>query len=159
MFTQILDPTGNLFTTWIVALIPVIALLTLLAGLGVSAWLATLIGSVITFLLGLWVWRMPLGDRVKASKKNQRLTCETISPKSEHSSHGFVERIDAAARGSVALTFTDNWGQRMRAIVYRAGRRHGVEAKRFRQCTVRVMIGAELADSHLIRGRDDTQLA
>jgi lactate permease len=66
MFTQILDPTGNLFTTWIVALIPVIALLILLAGLRVSAWLATLIGSVITFLLGLWVWRMPLGDGVKA---------------------------------------------------------------------------------------------
>jgi lactate permease len=66
MFAQILDPTGNLFTTWIVALIPVIALLILLAGLRVSAWLATLIGSVITFLLGLWVWRMPLGDGVKA---------------------------------------------------------------------------------------------
>jgi lactate permease len=45
MFAQILDPTGNLFTTWIVALIPVIALLTLLAGLRVSAWLATLIGQ------------------------------------------------------------------------------------------------------------------
>jgi lactate permease len=53
MFNQILDPTGNLFTTWIVALIPVVALLVLLAGFRVPAWLATLIGSVITFLLGL----------------------------------------------------------------------------------------------------------
>ena len=52
MFTQILNPTGNLFTTWIVALIPVVALLVLLAGFRMPAWLATLIVSVITFLLG-----------------------------------------------------------------------------------------------------------
>jgi len=31
-----------------------------------SAWLAVLIGSVVTFLLGLWVWRMPLGDGLLA---------------------------------------------------------------------------------------------
>ena len=33
MFNQILDPTGNLFLTWLVALIPVVLLLVLLAGL------------------------------------------------------------------------------------------------------------------------------
>jgi lactate permease len=44
MFTQVLDPTGNLFTTWIVALIPVVALLILLPGFRLPAWLATLIG-------------------------------------------------------------------------------------------------------------------
>ena len=32
MFQQILDPTGNLFVTWLVALIPVVLLLVLLAG-------------------------------------------------------------------------------------------------------------------------------
>ena len=37
MFTQILDPTGNLFLTWLVALIPVVLLLFLLAGLRMSA--------------------------------------------------------------------------------------------------------------------------
>jgi lactate permease len=62
MFTQILDPTGNLFVTWLVALIPVLLLLFLLAGLRMSAWLAVLIGSIVTFLLALWVWKMPLGD-------------------------------------------------------------------------------------------------
>ena len=62
MFTQILDPAGNLFVTWIVALIPVIVLLGLLAVFRVSAWLAVLIGSIVTFLLALWVWRMPLAD-------------------------------------------------------------------------------------------------
>ena len=31
MFTQILNPTGNLFVTWLVALVPVLLLLFLLA--------------------------------------------------------------------------------------------------------------------------------
>ena len=66
MFTQILDPLGNLFLTWLVALIPVVLLLVLLAGFRMSAWLAVLIGSIVTFLLGLWVWQMPPGDGVRA---------------------------------------------------------------------------------------------
>jgi lactate permease len=66
MFTQILDPTGNLFLTWLVALVPVVLLLFLLAGLRMSAWLAVLIGSIVTFLLALWVWQMPFGDGVRA---------------------------------------------------------------------------------------------
>src|SRR6202035_284098 len=66
MFTQILDPLGNLFVTWLVALIPVVLLLVLLAGFRLSAWLAVLIGSIVTFLLGLWVWKMPLDDDTRA---------------------------------------------------------------------------------------------
>jgi lactate permease len=66
MFTQILDPTGNLFVTWLVALVPVVLLLVLLAGLRISAWIAVLIGSVVTFLLALFVWKMPLGDGISA---------------------------------------------------------------------------------------------
>ena len=66
MFTQILDPTGNLFVTWLVALIPVVALLFMLAVLRWSAWLATLIGSLITLALGLWVWKMPLDQGIQA---------------------------------------------------------------------------------------------
>ena len=66
MFRQILDPTGNLFVTWIIALIPVAALLFMLAVLRWSAWVATLVGSVITFVLALWPWHMPLGDGVRA---------------------------------------------------------------------------------------------
>jgi lactate permease len=62
MFTQILDPAGNLFITWLVALIPVVVLLVLLAVFRLSAWLAVLIGSIVTFLLALYVWKMPLGD-------------------------------------------------------------------------------------------------
>jgi lactate permease len=66
MFTQILDPTGNLFVTWLVALIPVVLLLFLLAGFRMSAWLAVLIGSIVTFVLGLWVWQMPFEDGLRA---------------------------------------------------------------------------------------------
>jgi lactate permease len=66
MFTQILDPTGNLFVTWLVALVPVVALLFMLAILRLSAWLATLIGSLITLALGLWVWQMPIEQGVQA---------------------------------------------------------------------------------------------
>jgi lactate permease len=66
MFTQILDPTGNLFVTWLVALIPVAALLFMLAGLRWSAWLATLVGSLITLVLGLWIWKMPLDQGIRA---------------------------------------------------------------------------------------------
>jgi len=66
MFTQILDPTGNMFVTWLVALIPVVILLFMLAGLRWSAWLATLIGSLITLALGLWVWQMPLDQGIQA---------------------------------------------------------------------------------------------
>src|SRR6185312_1931203 len=61
-----LDPTGNLFITWLVALIPVAALLFMLAALRWSAWVATLLGSLITLALGLWVWRMPLDDGIRA---------------------------------------------------------------------------------------------
>jgi len=66
MFTQIIDPTGNLFITWLVALIPVAALLFMLAGLRWSAWLATLVGSLITLVLGLALWKMPLDQGVLA---------------------------------------------------------------------------------------------
>jgi len=62
MFTQILNPTGNLFITWLIALIPVVVLLVLLAVFRLTAWLAVLIGSIITFLLALWVWKMPLDE-------------------------------------------------------------------------------------------------
>ncbi len=62
MFSQVIDPLGNLALTCIVALIPVCLLLVLLAVLRVTAWAAVLIGAVVTFLLAVFVWNMPLGD-------------------------------------------------------------------------------------------------
>jgi lactate permease len=66
MFTQILDPTGNLFLSWLVALVPVVLLLILLAVFRLSAWVAVLIGSVVTFVIAAWIWQMPVGDGLRA---------------------------------------------------------------------------------------------
>src|SRR5262252_2294835 len=66
MFTQILDPLGNLELTFLLALVPVVLLLVLLAVLRFPAWLATLIGALATFALGAWVWHMPVGEGLRA---------------------------------------------------------------------------------------------
>ncbi|MBV8909936.1 MAG: L-lactate permease [Gammaproteobacteria bacterium] len=66
MFTQLIDPLGNLTLTCLVALIPVVLLLVMLAVLRMAAWLATLIGSIVTFLLAVWVWKMPGNDGAHA---------------------------------------------------------------------------------------------
>jgi lactate permease len=66
MFTQLIDPLANLGLTCLVALIPVVLLLVLLAVLRWPAWLATLVGSIVTFALAVWVWRMPFADGVRA---------------------------------------------------------------------------------------------
>jgi lactate permease len=60
MFTQVLDPLGNLTLTCLVALVPVVSLLAMLAVFRLPAWLAVVLGSIITFALALWVWHMPL---------------------------------------------------------------------------------------------------
>jgi lactate permease len=59
MFTQLIDPLGNLTLTCLVALVPVVSLLLMLAVWRLPAWLATLLGSVITFALAVWIWKMP----------------------------------------------------------------------------------------------------
>ncbi|HSE13714.1 MAG TPA: L-lactate permease [Rudaea sp.] len=66
MFTQIIDPLGNLTITCLVALIPVVFLLVLLAVFRLPAWLATLLGSVVTFALAVGVWKMPFDDGGRA---------------------------------------------------------------------------------------------
>jgi lactate permease len=66
MFTQIIDPLGNLTVTCLVALVPVVSLLVMLAVWRLPAWLATLLGSAITFLLAAWIWKMPLDNGVRA---------------------------------------------------------------------------------------------
>ncbi|HEV7612869.1 MAG TPA: L-lactate permease [Steroidobacteraceae bacterium] len=66
MFTQLIDPLDNLTLTCLVALVPVVSLLILLAVFRWPAWLATLAGSVITFSLASWVWKMPFDDGAHA---------------------------------------------------------------------------------------------
>jgi lactate permease len=62
MFTQVLDPLGSLTLTCLVALVPVVSLLVLLAAFRWPAWLATLVGSILTFALAAWLWKMPFDD-------------------------------------------------------------------------------------------------
>jgi lactate permease len=66
MFTQEIDPLGNLALTCLVALVPVALLLILLAVFRMSAWLAVLIGSIVTFMLAVSVWHMPLDEGFRA---------------------------------------------------------------------------------------------
>jgi lactate permease len=66
MFTQLIDPLGNLTLTCLVALIPVVLLLALLAVFRLPAWLATLIGSIVTFALAVWIWKMPFDNGARA---------------------------------------------------------------------------------------------
>jgi lactate permease len=66
MFTQLLDPLNNLTLTCLVALIPVVLLLVLLALFRWPAWLAVLVGSIVTFLLAAWIWKMPFHQGSRA---------------------------------------------------------------------------------------------
>ncbi len=66
MFHQILNPLGNLGLTVLVALIPVIVLLVLLAVFRVTAWLATLIGSILTLILAIALWGMPVSNGIQS---------------------------------------------------------------------------------------------
>lgn len=66
MFTQVIDPLGNLTLTCLVALIPVVFLLILLAVFRTPAWIATALGSLVTFALAVAVWKMPLDIGARA---------------------------------------------------------------------------------------------
>lgn len=66
MFNQVLDPMHSVALTALVALVPVVLLLALLAVFRVTAWLATLIGSLVTLGLALLVWQVPVGNAIKA---------------------------------------------------------------------------------------------
>jgi lactate permease len=66
MFQQTLNPAGNLWLTVLIAMVPFIALLYMLAVLRLTAWLATIIGGLITILLGVLVWHAPAGDTLKS---------------------------------------------------------------------------------------------
>src|ERR687888_1185409 len=55
-FTQELHPAGGVTGSTLLALVPVFTLLVALAVLRVTAWLAVIIGSVVTILLALFVW-------------------------------------------------------------------------------------------------------
>jgi lactate permease len=65
-FEQILDPIGWVPGSTLLALVPVVVLLALLAGLRMSAWQAVIVGSVVTVALAVLVWRAPFGTSMEA---------------------------------------------------------------------------------------------
>ncbi len=66
MFHQLLNPTGNVGLTLILALIPIVLLLFLLAVVRMTAWLAVIVGSIVTILIAIWAWHLPFGIGMKA---------------------------------------------------------------------------------------------
>ena len=66
MFEQTLDPAGNLWLTVLIALVPLIALLFMLAVFRMTAWLASIVVGAITILLGTFVWHAPFANTLKS---------------------------------------------------------------------------------------------
>src|SRR5438270_8349780 len=65
-FTQTLDPAHSTLGSTLVALVPIVLLLVLLAALRMSAWQAVIIGAAVTIILAITVWNAPAGDTFKA---------------------------------------------------------------------------------------------
>lgn len=66
MFQQVLDPTGHLWLSVLVSLVPLIVLLFMLAALRMTAWLASILVGVITIPIGVYVWHAPLIGTLKS---------------------------------------------------------------------------------------------
>jgi lactate permease len=66
IFTQTLNPAGNMWLTVALALVPPAVLLLLLAVLRLTAWLAALIAGGVSLLLGALVWHAPWGGMLRS---------------------------------------------------------------------------------------------
>jgi lactate permease len=66
VFEQLLNPAGNLWLTVFLALVPLLALLFMLAALRMTAWLATIVAGAITIPLGVLLWHAPLAATLKS---------------------------------------------------------------------------------------------
>ena len=66
MFAQILNPFNNLVVSMLVALIPIIVILVMLAGLRISAWITAIVASIITYALAVAFWHAPAGATLLA---------------------------------------------------------------------------------------------
>lgn len=59
VFHQVLVPVANPGFSALLALVPVLLLLVMLAGLRLTGWIATPIAAVVTFVLGVVIWHAP----------------------------------------------------------------------------------------------------
>ena len=66
VFTQHLNPLNSILGSTVVALLPLALLLVLLAVMRVTAWLAVIIGAVVTIIMAITIWGAPAGETFKA---------------------------------------------------------------------------------------------
>jgi len=66
VFTQQLNPLNSILGSTLVALLPLVLLLVLLAVMRVTAWLAVIIGAVVTIIMAITIWGAPAGETFKA---------------------------------------------------------------------------------------------
>jgi lactate permease len=66
VFTQHLTPLNSVLASTIVALLPLALLLVLLAVMRVTAWLAVIIGAVVTIVMATTIWHAPVGPTFRA---------------------------------------------------------------------------------------------
>src|SRR6202050_1842089 len=66
MFEQTLNPAGHLWLTILIALIPLAALILMLAVFRVTAWLAAIVAGIITVPVAVFVWHAPLSSTLKS---------------------------------------------------------------------------------------------
>src|SRR5258708_13141619 len=66
MFHQVINPTGNLGLKVLAALIPVIAILVMLEVFPITAWLATIIGSILTLIVAIAIWHLPFSNGIQS---------------------------------------------------------------------------------------------
>jgi len=66
MFEQTLDPTGHLWLSVLVSLVPLVALLFTLAVLRMTAWLASILAGAVTVPIGVFVWHAPVTGTLKS---------------------------------------------------------------------------------------------
>src|SRR5919206_5185188 len=67
MYKQVLDPVaGSLFLSALVAAIPLLCLFILLGGVRMRAWLAAVVSLVVSLLIALVVYSMPVGQALLA---------------------------------------------------------------------------------------------
>jgi L-lactate permease len=60
-FTQQLQPLNSVLGSTLVALLPLALLLVLLAVMRLTAWLAVIIGAVVTIIMAITIWGSPAG--------------------------------------------------------------------------------------------------
>jgi len=66
MFEQVLDPAGHVWLSVLISLVPLFALLFMLAALRMTAWLASIIVGFITVPIGIIVWHAPVIGTLKS---------------------------------------------------------------------------------------------